>query len=169
MKSSIPSVSIISAMTRNRVIGRNNAMPWHLPADLQHFKAVTLGKPMIMGRLTWESLPGRLPGRPHIVLTRNLQYQAEGAQVVHSWAKALAAAGQAPEVMVVGGAELYAQALQSAQMLYLTLIDAEIEGDAYFPDFDAAAWRQAESVERAADERNPYDLRFVRLERLPIG
>jgi len=154
-------------MAQARVIGRNNAMPWHLPADLAHFKRQTLGKPMIMGRHTWESLPGLLPGRRHIVISadpvfrRNLD-QAEAASSPET---ALALAGQVPEVMVVGGARIYQAFLPLAERMLLTLIDAEIEGDTLFPAWSKTDWRQVESRQRARDAANPYDLEFVTLER----
>ncbi len=160
-----PLVSIISAMARDRVIGHENRLPWHLPADLAHFKAVTMGKPMIMGRKTWESLPGLLPGRPHIVVSRNPDYRAEGARVTHSLEEAIQAAGDVEEVMIVGGANLYAQALTLARRMYLTFIDAEVRGDAYFPAFDSGYWRELSRETHAADARNPFPYTFSVLER----
>jgi dihydrofolate reductase len=133
---------LIAAVAANGVIGRDNRLPWHLPEDLKHFKALTMGHPMIMGRKTWESLPGRLPGRPHIVVSRNPDYQAEGAAVVGSLAAAIAAAGDSDEVFVIGGAELYAQALAIADRLQLTELDAAYDGDASFPDWDRGRWRE---------------------------
>ena len=157
-----PVLSVIAAMARNRVIGRDNQLPWHLPADLQHFKATTLGKPMIMGRRTWESLPGLLPGRPHIVVTRDPGYRAEGARVAHSLEQAIElAAGLGDEVMLIGGAELYAQALPLADRLYLTEVDAEVDGDAWFPEFDPADWSLLSREDHAADERNAHPYRFL--------
>ncbi len=161
-----PLISIISAMARNRVIGHENRLPWHLPADLAHFKAVTMGKPMVMGRKTWESLPGLLPGRPHIVVSRNRGYRAEGATVVHSLEEAIDAAGQVDELMIVGGANLYAQALSLARRMYLTLIDVEVEGDARFPAFDMDEWRETAREGYQADQRNPHDYQFITLEKL---
>ncbi len=160
-----PLISIISAMARNRVIGHENRLPWHLPADLQHFKAVTMGKPMVMGRKTWESLPGLLPGRPHIVVSRNWDYRAEGAKVVHSLEEAIEAAGQVDELMIVGGANLYAQALSLARRMYLTLIDVEVEGDAWFPAFDMDEWRETAREGHQADQQNPHDYQFITLEK----
>lgn len=158
----IPTLTLIAAMARNRVIGIANRLPWHLPADLQHFKAATLGKPMIMGRKTWESLPGLLPGRPHIVVSRDPGYVAEGAQVAHSLEAAIRlAAGNADEVMVIGGAHLYAQALPLADRLCLTLVDAEPEGDAWFPEFDQADWQLESREDHPADERNRYAYSFL--------
>ena len=136
-----PRIAIVAALARNRVIGRGNRLPWHLPDDLRHFKRLTLGRPIIMGRRTFESLPGLLPDRTHIVVTRDAAYRAEGATVAHSLDAALAAAG-GDEALVVGGAELYELALPRAVRLYLTLVDAEVEGDVSFPPIDAAQWRE---------------------------
>ena len=165
MKPSSPTISLIAAMANNRVIGINNSMPWHLPADLRHFKALTVGKPIIMGRKTWESLPGLLPDRPHIVVTSDLNYQAEGCQVVHSIDEALAAAGDVPEVMIVGGAAFYAAMLPQADHLYLTLIETTVEGDAFFPDYNPSDWREVTHERHAADEKNPFSYSFLTLER----
>lgn len=162
-----PIISIISAMARNRVIGKDNGLPWRLPADLQHFKQITMGKPMIMGRKTWESLPGLLPGRPHIVVTRNPAYNAEGATVVHSLEEGFEAAGDVDEIMIVGGANLYAQALSHAQRMYLTQIDVEVEGDARFPGYDLREWRETAREAHPANEKNPFDYQFITLEKIP--
>ena len=160
-----PSLSIIAAMARNRVIGRDNRLPWRLPADLQHFKRITMGKPMIMGRKTWESLPGLLPGRRHIVVTRDLNYRAEGAEVAHSLEQAMSQAGDVEEIMLVGGANLYAQAMALAGRLYLTEIDADVEGDAWFPELDPARWREVSREAHSEDEQTPYSYAFTVLER----
>jgi len=126
-------LSLIVAMADNHVIGHNNRLPWHLPADLKHFRAITLGKPVLMGRKTWESIGRPLPGRTNIVITRNADYLAADCVVVHSLDEALRAAGSAAEVMVIGGAELYRQALPQADTLYLTLVrtlrDAILAGE----------------------------------------
>lgn len=153
-------------MARHRVIGRDNRLPWHLPADLKHFKALTMGKPMVMGRRTWESLPGLLPGRRHIVVTRDRHYVADGAEVVHSLDEAFAASGNAAEVMVVGGANLYAQTLPLADRIYFTLVDADIDGDTYFPEWDPGEWVATADDPHAPDDRNPFAYRFVTLERI---
>ncbi|MEA3302707.1 MAG: dihydrofolate reductase, partial [Pseudomonadota bacterium] len=131
-----PQISLIWAMARNRVIGRDNNLPWHLPADLQHFKRLTMGKPIVMGRKTWESLPGVLPNRRHIVVTRQSGYCADGAETAPGLQQAIELAGTVDEVMIVGGAALYKLALPIADQLYMTLVDADIEGDASFPEFD---------------------------------
>lgn len=156
-------LSIIAAMAKNRVIGKDNGLPWHLPADLAHFKRLTLGKPIIMGRKTWDSLPGLLPHRPHIVISRNPGLHAEGALVAASLDDALALAGAVDEVMIIGGATLYEQALPIASRLYLTIVDAEVAGDAFFPRYDPAAWRELERESHVADERNAFAYAFTTL------
>jgi len=160
-----PLVSLIVAMAQNGLIGRDNRLPWRLPADLIHFKSVTMGKPMVMGRKTWESLPGLLPGRRHIVITRDKAYRAEACTVVHSLDEALSAAGEVPEVMVVGGGTIYEEMLPRAERLYLTLVDAEVEGDTRFPEIDWTAWREVSRESHPADERNQYPYTFLVLER----
>ena len=158
-------VALIAALAENRIIGRDNQLPWRVPADLQHFKALTMGKPIIMGRKTWESIGRPLPGRDNIVVTRDTGYQAEGCKVVHSVAQALQVAAGAEEAMIIGGANLYEQTLDAADRLYLTQIRAEVEGDARFPDIDMQAWREVERESHPADERNEYAYDFVVLER----
>lgn len=137
-----PLVSVIAAVAANGVIGAGNALPWRLPEDLKHFRAATLGHPVIMGRKTFESIGRPLPGRRNIVVTRNAEYQAAGCETAASLAAALAACAGTDEVFVIGGAELYAAALPLAQRLYLTEIRAAFDGDARFPDFDRGAWRE---------------------------
>jgi dihydrofolate reductase len=162
---SLPRIAIVAAVARNRVIGRGNALPWRLPDDLRHFKRLTLGHPIVMGRRTWESLPGILPERRHIVVTRDLHYDAPGAETAHSLDEAVAAAG-GDEVLVVGGAELYAQALPLAHRLYLTLVEADVAGDAFFPVMDPAQWREVAREPHPADDRHAYPFSFVTLERV---
>ena len=161
----LPRLSLIAAMAENRVIGVDNRLPWHLPADLGHFKALTMGKPIVMGRLTWESLPGLLPGRHHIVVTGNRSYTAEGCSIAHSLDEALRAAGDVEEVMIVGGATLYREALERADRIYLTLVHAEFEGDAWFPEIDSQEWVETSREHQGADQRNPYPYTFVTLTR----
>jgi len=160
-----PTLTVIAAIARNRVIGRDNRLPWHLPEDLKHFKALTTGHVVIMGRKTWESLPTGfrpLPGRRNIVVSRNRDYAAEGATVVASVAEALAAAAGTTEVFVIGGAELYAQALPVADRLQLTEIDADFAGDAWFPPFDRNLWRETgRESRRARDEDGGFAYAFV--------
>lgn len=147
-------------------MGRNGLLPWHLPADLRHFKALTMGKPMLMGRRTWESLPGLLPGRRHLVLSRDLDYRARGCAVVHSLDEALDAARDADELMVIGGAAVYAQSLPLAMRLELTLVHAVVEGDALFPDYHTADWRETAREPHAADRANGWAYTFVTLDRI---
>jgi dihydrofolate reductase len=163
-------VALIVAMANNRVIGRNNALPWHLSEDLKYFKRVTLGKPVIMGRKTFESIGRPLPGRANIVVSRS-GFVADNVQVVGSLEAALELAGAiaevdgASEIMVIGGAQLYAHAIPLAQRLYLTLVDAEIEGDAWFPELDMRQWRELAREDHAPLEPNPYPYSFRLLER----
>lgn len=159
-------ISLIAAMGRDRVIGRDNQLPWHLPADLQHFKRVTMGKPILMGRLTYESIGKPLPGRRNVVITRDTAFAAPGCEVVNSIEAALAAVADVEEVMVIGGASFYHQMLPQADRLYLTFIDADFDGDAWFPQWDAGEWREMEREEHAPDERNPHAYAFVVLERI---
>jgi dihydrofolate reductase len=159
-------ISIIVALAAKRVIGNQNRLPWHLPADLQHFKQVTMGKPIVMGRKTFESIGRPLPGRTNIVITRNENYSAEGCKVVHSMEAAMQAAAGSEEVMVIGGAEFYRQALPHAGTLYLTCVDGDFEGDAFFPELDDREWREVERTDFKPDEKNPHAYSFVRLERV---
>lgn len=158
-------ISLIAALADNRVIGYRNRLPWRLPADLQHFKRMTMGKPLVMGRKTWESIGRPLPGRINIVVSRDTTLQADGGVVVHSIEQALEAAAGAEEVMIMGGAELYAQALPRAGRLYLTEVKAAVEGDAWFPDIDLKDWVEVERERHCADEKNEYDYAFVVLDR----
>ena len=134
-------VTIVVAMAENRVIGRDGKLPWHIPEDLKRFKALTMGKPMIMGRKTFESLPGLLPGRRHIVLTRDRDWSADGAEVAHGIGGALVLAGE-PEVMVIGGAEIFAKFRRIADAIELTAIHEGIEGDTFMPRWDERWWRE---------------------------
>lgn len=156
-------ISIIAAMANNRVIGKDGELPWHLPADLQHFKALTMGKPVIMGRKTFESIGKALPGRDNIVLTHDPSFRSQGIRVVYSWDEAIEACDDADEIMVIGGAQLYAQILDQADWLYLTLIDLDIDGDTYFPDWSTAEWQEVERIERPADAENLYAMTFLTL------
>ena len=158
-------VSIIAAMDRNRLIGKKNQLPWRLPADLAHFKKVTFGKPVIMGRKTFESIGRPLPGRTNIVLTGSADFSAEGVLVAHSLEQALEHAAGADEAMIIGGSMIYRLALPIADRLYLTYVDNDHEGDAWFPEFDPADWRVIASEQHAADENNSCDYSFVTCER----
>lgn len=162
-------LSLIFAMDRNRLIGRGNQLPWHLPADLKHFKAVTMGKPIIMGRLTYESIGKPLPGRRNIVVSRDAGYSAPGCEVVTSPEAALQAVAHVDEAMVIGGANLYRQMLPHADRLYITFIDAEFEGDAWFPEWNADEWREVRRDAHRPDERNTVPYAFVVLERVGAG
>ncbi len=158
-------ISLIAAMDRNRLIGAGNRLPWRLPADLAHFKALTLGKPVLMGRKTFESIGRPLPGRENLVLSRDPAFAPEGVRVVRSIDEACAVASAAPELMVAGGASLYALLLPRATRLCLTFIEAEFEGDAWFPEYDTALWVERSIERHAPDERNPWAYRFVTLGR----
>lgn len=158
-------LSIIAALANNRVIGRANRLPWHLPADLARFKRLTMGKPILMGRKTWDSLPGLLPHRTHIVVTRNPAFAADGALVAPSLDEALQFAGDVDEIMIIGGADLYEQTLPIANRLYLTLVDTEVDGDAFFPSLDDTAWREVAREQHDADQRHAFAFAFVTLER----
>ena len=133
-------LSLIVAIGKNRVIGVNNSLPWHLPEDLKRFRAITTGHHIIMGRKTYDSLGRLLPGRTTVIVTRNQAYKVEGAIVVHSLKDAIAACGNDEEVFLIGGAELYKDGLKLANKLYVTEINAEYEGDAFFPEFDLSEW-----------------------------
>ncbi|WFO50619.1 type 3 dihydrofolate reductase [Aeromonas veronii] len=155
-------ISMIAAMAHDRVIGKDNQMPWHLPADLAHFKRVTLGKPVLMGRKTFESIGRPLPGRRNLVISRNPGYQAEGIEVVGSVEAALAllTGSSVEELMVIGGGHLYAEMLPSADCLYLTQIDLAVEGDTRFPAFDDGQWQRIACESHPADEKNPHHYSF---------
>ncbi len=158
-------VSLVVAMARNRVIGRDNALPWRLPEDLKHFKRVTLGKPVLMGRRTFESIGKPLPGRTNLVLTRHAQWRSPGTVTVHSISEALERAAGVDELAAIGGAEVFELLMPKATRIYLTRIDADIPGDTVFPPLDLSQWVQTESRVFAADERNAYGMTFMTLER----
>ncbi len=153
-------------MDPNRLIGRGGELPWHLPADLRHFKALTLGHPVLMGRRTWESIGRPLPGRHNLVLSRDPGFRAPGAEVVGDLEAALAAAARrGGELMVIGGAGVYAQCLPLADRIHLTLVHHVFEGDTWFPELEAGVWRERAREERPPDAANPYALSFITLER----
>jgi dihydrofolate reductase len=159
-------LSLIWAMGRNRIIGVDNRLPWHLPADLKHFRALTTGHTILMGRKTYESFPRPLPDRRHVIITTDRGYKASsGCLVVHTLDEALTVASNDDEVFVIGGSSLYAQTLPRADRLYVTLIDAEFAGDTRFPDFDERDWQAVAREDHAPDERNCYAYSFVLLER----
>ena len=156
-------VSLIAALDRNHAIGRGNALPWHLPDDLKRFKALTLGKPVLMGRRTAQSLGRALPGRSNLVLTRGGAVPFAGMQAVASLdeAKVIAAAEGAGELCVIGGGEIYRLLLDKASDLYLTWVDTEVVADTHFPEVDPAQWQEVDSQPHAADERHAFAFRFA--------
>ena len=159
--STTPEITLIAAVARNGVIGRDNGLPWRLKADMQHFRAMTMGHPVVMGRKTWESLGRPLSGRRNIVVTRDTQFRAEGAEVFHSPDDALAAASDAERIFVIGGAQLYATLLPRADRLELTEVWADVEGDAHFPLFDRSDFIEERRDARTADADNDFDVDFV--------
>lgn len=161
-------ISLIAAMGHNRVIGRNNQMPWHLPADFKHFKNITMGKPIVMGRKTYESIGRALPGRRNIIITHNLNLQIKECEVVHSLEEAMQLLTNETEVFIIGGANLFTQALPFANRLYLTLIEEDFVGDTYFPSFHAKEWQEIKRENFKADARNTYDYQFITLDRLNV-
>ena len=158
-------VALVVAIARNGVIGRDNAMPWRLPDEMAHFRRVTLGKPVVMGRKTWESLKKPLAGRANIVVTHRPGYEAAGAIAVHSLEEAWSAAGHADEVCVIGGSTLYAETLPISNLIYLTEVDADVEGDIRFPAFDRGEWEETEIARHPADDRHAYPFRILELRR----
>ncbi|NIR28194.1 MAG: type 3 dihydrofolate reductase [Gammaproteobacteria bacterium] len=158
-------VSLIAAMDQDRVIGVDNALPWRLPGDLRRFRQLTLGKPVLMGRRTYESIGVPLPERENIVITHDEEYAAEGCRVVQSVDEALRLCEPHPEAMVIGGASLYRQTLPLAQRLYLTLVHHRFRGDTFFPVFESDAWSEVERRHFAPDARNPFPYTFLILER----
>src|SRR4030095_13260387 len=161
----VPVLSLVVAMAENGVIGNSNRLPWHLPADLKHFKSVTMGKPMLMGRKTFESIGKALPGRRNLVMTRGRPIDAAGVETVTSLEEALAATQDAAELMVIGGAEIFRICLPRAQRIYLTRVHAPIAGDTRFPAVDWNEWHRVERSVQPADEKNAYALTFLTLER----
>lgn len=181
-------ISIIAAVGKNRVIGHKNTLPWHLPADFAHFRELTLGKPIVMGQKTFESIGKPLPGRKNIVISDNQNFNPEGVTVTRSLEEAEKAAelfyapevfpngpeapralrAQEPEVMICGGALIYKQFLPRADKMYLTLIHAEFGGDAYFPEWNPDEWQEISRKDHQADEKNSVDYSFITLERKTI-
>lgn len=158
-------ITIIAAMSQHRVIGFAGSMPWHMPADLAHFKKKTLGKPVLMGRKTYESLGKPLPNRRNIVISRRVDFGGKGIEVFHSFEDALYNTKD-PELMIIGGATIFEQALPIADRMVLTFIDANLKGDTFFPEWDQHAWQEVLSVPHKADDKNPYDYQFVDFERV---
>lgn len=160
-----PIISLVVAMADNRVIGRDNGLPWRLPADLQHFKRTTMGKPVLMGRKTFESIGRALPGRRNLIVSRTAGYRAEGCETATSIDAVLELVRGEPEIMVIGGASFYEQLLARADRLHVTLVHASVEGDAYFPEMDWAQWREVDRSDHAPDERNALPYSFLVYER----
>ena len=162
---------MIAAIDKNRLIGNGPHIPWRLPADLRHFREMTIGKPVVMGRKTFETLPRPLAKRKNIILTRNRDYKApDGCIVAYSVEDVVNAAGKltehfGSELMICGGAPIYAAFLPHASRLYLTLVHATFEGDVYFPEFDWNAWKEVKRIDFEADKKNPYPYSFLHLER----
>jgi dihydrofolate reductase len=159
-------ISSIVAMAENGVIGRNNQLPWHLPADLKHFKNITSGHAILMGRKTFESIGRPLPQRTNIVLTRNERYQADGCLIAKTLEEAVALTPPHQDLFIIGGAEIYKQYLPQVQKLYLTLIHQSFSGDAYFPAIDMNDWKETSRIRHEADEAHAYAYSFVELERM---
>jgi dihydrofolate reductase len=158
-------LTIVVAVSENGVIGTGNQLPWRLPDDLKHFKALTMGKPIIMGRKTYQSIGKPLPGRKNIVITRDPAWQADGCVVVDSLEGAFAAAEPADEVIVGGGGDLYTQLIDQVDTIHLTRVHVDLEGDVYFPTLDAEDWQSTSEERHAADERHPYAFTFETLVR----
>lgn len=158
-------LSLIVAMAENRTIGKDNALPWRLPADLRRFRRLTTGHPVIMGRRSYESIGRPLPERTNIVVTRHPGYQADGCLIAHTLEQALSIAQGAREVFVIGGAEMYAQTLERADRIYLTLVHAEVPGDTFFPAFDISTWRETDREAHGTDDKHAHRYSFVTLER----
>lgn len=158
-------LSFVVAYDRNRVIGKDNALPWRLPADLRRFKRLTTGKPVLMGRRTFESIGAPLAERRNLVLTRDASYRPDGVEAVRSIDEALARCARMDELVVIGGADVFRQLLPRADRLYLTEIDAAFEGDTYFPEIERSEWREIERQRHEPDARNAYAYTFLTLER----
>lgn len=158
-------IILIAALAHNRVIGKDNKMPWHLPADLQHFKKLTVGKPIIMGRKTFESLGRPLPGRLNVVITRQHDYTVEGCKLYHNLSTALSELRDFSEVVIMGGSEIYTLSIELADLMYLTYIDLDVAGDTFFPAWSDDHWREISREEHVADEKNPHSYAFVTLEK----
>ncbi|MGE5626119.1 MAG: dihydrofolate reductase [Bacillota bacterium] len=160
-------VSLIVAVGSHDEIGKDGKMPWHLPADLKHFKATTLGKPVLMGRKTLEAIGRPLPERRNLVLTRDRNFREAGCETVHSLQQALELAADAPELMVIGGGEVYRMAWPKADRIYLTRIQAEVkDADTFFPALNPREWKEGSRADHRADEKNPYDYSFLVYDRV---
>ncbi len=165
-------LSLVAAVARNGIIGHEGGMPWHLPTDLKHFKAVTLGKPIVMGRRTFEAIGRALPGRDNIVVTRNSDFEGEGVHVAYSLDEAVSMAEHCArhhgvdEICIIGGGQIYEEVMAHAHRLYVTEVDDEPEGDARFPDIDPSIWREIDRVGPVRGEKDSAAVTFVRYERI---
>lgn len=160
-------ISLLVAMDKNRLIGKDNDLPWRLPADLAYFKRVTMGHPIIMGRKTYDSIGRPLPGRENIIVTRDTSYKMEGCKVIHSIDEILKMNEEHDhELFVIGGAEIFKEILPYSDRLYITEIDEEFEGDTYFPAFDKSEWKVISEEKGVKDEKNPYDYTFMVYEKM---
>lgn len=168
-------IALIVAMAENRVIGRDNALPWHISADLKNFRRITMGKPVIMGRRTFDSIGKPLPGRPNVVITRNPNFAAEGVHAASdmdaalSLARELGVSAGAAEIMVIGGGQIYETALRHARRLYLTLVHEHMDGDAYFPAYSAADWHEISRERHQPEDESSPGFSFLVLERAMVG
>ena len=165
----VPRVSLLVAMARNRVIGRDNRIPWHLPADLERFKALTMGHHIVMGRKTWESINRLLPGRTTVIVTRNAQFRVAGAKIARSIEDALRQCGDDSEIFVIGGEQIFRAALPYAQRMYLSAIDADVAGDTYMPPIDLSEWRLTHEEVQAAEPPSGLAWRFLVYDREQAG
>ncbi|MCF6195022.1 MAG: type 3 dihydrofolate reductase [Kangiellaceae bacterium] len=156
-----PKISLIAAMAKNRIIGKGNKMPWHLPADLKHFKTVTMSKPIVMGRKTYQSIGRSLPGRKNVVISRNPNFQAEGCELVDSIEGAFELLKDDEEIMIIGGGFLYSQCIDKADKLFLTFIDLEIDGDTQFPEYHHLKLNEVSLEKHLSDDKNLYNYEFV--------
>lgn len=159
-------ISMIAAMTEERVIGIKNTLPWKLPNDMKWFRQNTMGKPIVMGRKTFESFGAKaLPGRTNIIITRDEGYKSDDSVIVHSIEEAIKAAGDVEEIMIIGGASFYEQMLPKADRLYLTFVHAELDGDAWFPEINNSDWNKVEKINHKKDDKNRYAHSFIILDR----
>ncbi|KXW55729.1 dihydrofolate reductase [Ferrovum sp. PN-J185] len=160
-----PSIAMIVAMSENRVIGKNNALPWHLPADLAFFKKTTLGHPVLMGRKTYQSIGRLLPGRRNLILTRDPSFRIDKADIFSSVDEAIASCGNSEKLFIIGGAELFNTTLNITNELYVTIIHAEVEGDTFFPVIDLDLWHTVSSEYYPQDDKNKYSMSFIHYQR----
>ena len=159
-------IAFVVAYDRGRAIGKDNRLPWRLPDDMRHVRNVTMGKPMIMGRRTWDSIGRPLPGRTSIVLTRDREFRCDGCLVARTPEDAMKLAGSVPEIIVFGGARVFEEFLPRADRIYLTEVETTVDGDTHFPEIDLAEWREVERTRHPADGRHPYAFSFVTLDRV---